>query len=182
MAHPPSDNHKMQYYYYFKQQYIFNTHNQDISVLETMRREWEDMANSPFQATFEGLHSWGSQAHGYGMFPAYFLSAYVLGVRLNGPVQQILILIEPRLGDLTLAKGTVVTEFGPINVIWEKRDEIWHFRIDCDVKAKIILRIPDSQFLTINGQPAVNAKDDGRSTEVEVKSGTTEGSFFRKLY
>ena len=49
-----------------------------------MRREWEDMANSPYQATFEGLHAWGSKAHCYGMFPAYFLSAYVLGVRLDG--------------------------------------------------------------------------------------------------
>jgi hypothetical protein len=53
------------------------------------------------------------------MFPAYFLSSYVLGVRRDGPVQNKTLLIEPRLGDLTEAAGTVVTEFGPVPVSWE---------------------------------------------------------------
>jgi len=97
LAHPPADNNIMQYYYYFKQQFAADDAGQDVDFLHTLRTQWEDMAESPYEATFEGLHSWGSQAHGYGMFPAYFLSAYVLGVRRDGAVQQKSLLIEPRL-------------------------------------------------------------------------------------
>ena len=103
----------MQYYYYFKQQYASDVPKQDLDVLNTQRTQWKDMAESPYEATFEGLHAWGSKAHCYGMFPAYFLSS-VLGVRLNGPVQNKTLFIEPRLADLTEAAGTVVTEFGPV--------------------------------------------------------------------
>jgi hypothetical protein len=54
------------------------------------------------------------------MFPAYFLSAYVLGVRIDGPVWDKRLLIEPRLSDLTLAEGKVVTEFGLVDVSWRR--------------------------------------------------------------
>jgi alpha-L-rhamnosidase len=52
------------------------------------------------------------------MFPGYFLSTYVLGVRPDLPASQKRILIEPHLGDLTSAEGSVVTEFGlvPISI------------------------------------------------------------------
>jgi alpha-L-rhamnosidase len=43
------------------------------------------MSEGPWQAMWEEFAG-GSKAHVYGMFPAYFLSAYVLGVRIDGPV------------------------------------------------------------------------------------------------
>ena len=79
------------------------------------------MVASRWQCSWETLYG-GSQAHIYGMFPGYFLSAYVLGVRREGPVAERTILIEPRLGDLTEAKGVVVTEFGPVPVSWKRQD------------------------------------------------------------
>lgn len=88
------------------------------------------MAESPYEATFEALHSSDSLAHGYGMFPAYFLSAYVLGVRLDSPAQKRSVLIEPRLGDLTEASGTVGTEFGPVSVSWKQEGDQWNYKID----------------------------------------------------
>jgi len=130
MHHPPTENDIMQYYYYFKQQYAADDAAQDLAVLNKLRAEWKDMAYSPFEAAFEGLHSWGSQAHCYGMFPAYFLSSYVLGVRLDGPVQKKSLVIEPRLGDLTDASGTVVTEFGPVAVSWKLGADQWRYTID----------------------------------------------------
>ena len=130
MAHPPTENDIMQYYYFFKQQYAADDPAQDLAVLNRQRADWKDMAESPYEATFEGLHSWGSQAHGYGMFPAYFLSSYVLGVRLDGPVQKKTLLIEPRLGDLTEASGTVETEFGPVAVSWKQAGRQWNYLID----------------------------------------------------
>jgi len=130
MANPPTENDIMQYYYFFKRQYAADDPAQDLAVLDKQRTEWKDMAYSPYEAAFEGLHSWGSQAHCYGMFPAYFLSSYVLGVRLDGPVQNKSLLIEPRLADLTEASGTVETEFGPVTVSWKQEGSQWNYTID----------------------------------------------------
>jgi hypothetical protein len=130
MANAPTDNAIMQYYYFFKLQYMADDPAQDLAVLNKQRGEWKDMAEGPYEAAFEGLHSWGSQAHCYGMFPAYFLSSYVLGVRLDGPVQKKSLLIEPRLGDLTKVSGTVVTEFGPVSVSWEQEGDHWNYAVD----------------------------------------------------
>lgn len=130
MAHPPTENDVMQYYYFFKRQYAEDAGAQDLAVLNKMRAEWKDMAYSPYEAGFEALHSWGSQAHCYGIFPAYFLSSYVLGVRLDGPVQKKAIIIEPRLADLTKAAGTVETEFGPVSVSWKQEGDRWIYSTD----------------------------------------------------
>ena len=138
MAHPPHESDIMQYYYFWKRQYAADDARMDADVLATMRREWKDMADSPYEATFEGLHSWGSQAHCYGMFPAYFLSSYVLGVRREGRG----LLVEPRLADLARASGTVVTELGPVAVEWRRTADGGTFRVDVPAGRTALLRLP----------------------------------------
>jgi hypothetical protein len=145
MANPPTENDIMQYYYFFKKQYAADDPAQDLSVLNKLRTDWKDMAESPYEAGFEGLHSWGSQAHCYGIFPAYFLSSYVLGVRLDGPAQKKSILIEPRLNGLTEASGTVETEFGPVAVSWKLAGNQWNYMLDTSkltAGTSIHLRLP----------------------------------------
>ncbi len=56
-----------------------------------------------------------SLCHGWGAFPAAWLSENVLGVRPATPGFRDVI-IEPYLGDLTEVTGTVPTPFGPISV------------------------------------------------------------------
>lgn len=162
MANPPRENDIMQYYYYFKVQYAVDDPGQDLAVQEKMRAEWKDMAISPYEATFEGLHSWGSQAHGYGMFPAFFLSSHVLGVRLDGPAQNRTILIEPRLAGLTDASGSVGTEFGPVRVCWKHEPGGWRFDIDTSGLSKgvsVRLHLPVG-----NGE--LSAELDGKNLKV----------------
>jgi hypothetical protein len=185
MTHPPKENDIMQYYYYFKQQYSADDPAQDLAVLNKQRAEWKDMATSPFEATFEGLHSWGSQAHGYGMFPAWFLSSYVLGVRPDGAAQQKSILIEPRLADLTHASGTVVTEFGPVSLVWKHEGNQWNFQIDTSALGKgtsVRLRLPvgsgdfsaglDGRSLKTGSR---GAKHQGRWLEISLTLGEHHG-------
>jgi alpha-L-rhamnosidase len=89
-----------------------------------MRSEWKKQVASPWQTTWEDVSDeGGSKIHGYGMLPGFFLSAYVLGVRSEEPVWKKSIVIEPRPGDLSRAKGVVVTEFGPVPVAWTKTAE-----------------------------------------------------------
>jgi len=167
----------MQYYYFFKQQYLLDSPLEDAAVLNTFRREWQDMATSPFEATFEGLHAWGSKAHCYGMFPPTFLSGYVLGIRPDGPVQRKTLLVEPRLGNLTVASGVVVTEFGPVEVSWRKGANGWAFRVSTKAKARIRLRLPDARSVVLDGVPSVNAHVDGRWTEFDLGPGEHCGSW-----
>jgi hypothetical protein len=187
MNHAPDDNPIMQYYYFFKQQYAADDPAQDLAVLNKQRAEWKDMAESPYGAGFEGLHSWGSQAHCYGIFPAYFLSSYVLGVRLDGPVQKKVLLIEPRLGDLTEASGTVVTEFGPVAVSWKQEGDHWNYTIDTarlqqGIAARLRLPVGSGPFSAklddvLLKSGARGVKHQGRWLEVPLALGEHHGSW-----
>lgn len=118
----------MTFYYLFRQQYGADSAAFDREILDTMRRNWHEMIEWPWQTTWEDFEGW-SKAHIYGMFPGYHLSAYVLGVRLDGPAQSKRLVIEPRLGDLSLAEGSVVTEFGPVPVEWKVEAKRLSFRV-----------------------------------------------------
>ena len=89
----------MIYYYVAKLLYGLDRAALDARVLQLWRNNWPAMVNSPWECSWEGLGG-GSHAHCYGMFPGYFLSVYVLGVRRDGPVRNRHLVIEPRLGDL----------------------------------------------------------------------------------
>ncbi len=153
------------------------------NVLSTIRAQWKDMAYSRYEAAFEGLHALGgSSAHGYGDFPAYFLSAYVLGVRIDGPVQNKSILIEPRLGDLTDAAGTVVTEFGPARVSWKKSADTWNFSVDVPDNITTRLRLPvgAGKFTaTLDGNSLDTVPRTGRWLELALHGGIHQGSWTR---
>ena len=191
MSHAPTENDIMQYYYFFNQQYADDDAAQDLAVLNKLRAEWKDMAYSPFEASFEGLHSWGSQAHCYGMFPAYFLSSYVLGVRLDGPVQKKSIIIEPRLGDLTEASGTVETEFGPVPLSWKLAAGQWNYSIDTskvssDISVHLRLPVGSKKFFAqldhmVLSADARKAKLQGRWLDVRLNSGVHEGCCQAKI-
>jgi hypothetical protein len=179
VANAPKDNPIMQYYYFFKQQYSLDDPKQDLDVLNTQRGQWKDMAGSPYEATFEALHNPGSKAHCYGMFPAYFLSSYVLGVRRDGPVQNQTLLIEPRLGDLTEAAGTVATEFGPVPVSWIKVGEHWNFlaQVPAGIKTRLRLPVgPDRFTATLDGKK-ITSTQKGRWLEIPLVGGMHSGTW-----
>lgn len=106
-------------YYLFKQLYALDRSELDAQVLDLMRKKWAAMVSNPWQCSWEA-YGGGSKAHIYGMYPGYFLSAYVLGVRRDAPVSEKKLLIEPHLGNLKKAEGIVVTEFGPVTVCWNR--------------------------------------------------------------
>ena len=113
----------------------------DARVLELWRKNWQAMVQSPWECSWEDLGG-GSHAHIYGMFPGYFLSTYVLGVRRDAPVAEKKILIEPHLGDLIQAGGVVVTEFGPVPATWKLEGGKLNFKITAPTNAKTTLALP----------------------------------------
>jgi len=128
-------------YYLYKQLYALDGNGNDTMVLDLIRRKFQAMADAPLQCTWEG-YGGGSLAHIYGMYPGYFLSAYVLGVRRDAPVAEKKLLIEPHLGNLKKAEGTVVTEFGPVNVSWRKDDAMLRGEITLPGAVTTTLALP----------------------------------------
>jgi alpha-L-rhamnosidase len=110
----------MTYYYSFKQMYAENNSSTDEKVLEMIRERWKPILDYDWKTSWEHYFEEGSKVHVYGILPAYFFDAYVLGVKLDGPIWNKKLIINPRLGDLKYAGGTVVTEFGKVAVTWTK--------------------------------------------------------------
>jgi alpha-L-rhamnosidase len=141
LTQPDHDATIMFYYYYFKQLYGANEPAKDKKILDFMRRKWRAMASSPWHTSWEEFNG-GSHAHCYGMYPGYFLSSYVLGVRLDGPAANKRLLINPRLGDLAEAEGTVITEFGPVPVSWKMSSDHLDFQVQVPKGVTASLLLP----------------------------------------
>ncbi|HIQ23295.1 MAG TPA: hypothetical protein EYH34_18890, partial [Planctomycetes bacterium] len=101
--------------------------------------------------------------HDFGTIPAPFLSEYVLGVRMEGPVWNKRMIIEPRLGDLNEAEGVVVTRYGPVPVSWQKGDGgslAFRFQIPAGVEAKVSTpKVSEKPTLIINGKALVTSRE-----------------------
>jgi hypothetical protein len=172
LGQPDPNARIMFYYYYWKQLYAANQPALDKLILDTMRHKWKAQANWPWQTTWEEFQG-GSQAHCYGMFPGYFLSAYVLGVRLDGPAANKHLLIEPHLGDLANAAGTVVSEFGPVPVSWKMSSDHLDFEFTVPDGVTATLRLPSFEgkaSLVLDNHPVPS------TVTVEVKAGTHHGT------
>jgi hypothetical protein len=151
-------------YYLFKQLYALDRPEFDRLILDLMRKKFQAMADSPLGCSWES-YTGGSKAHIYGMYPGYFLSAYVLGVRRDDPFVLRKLLIEPHLGNLNRAEGTVMTEFGPVEVSWTMdggrlRGEI---TIPEGVKTTLALPVPGgSGQALLDGKPITGTEHGSR--------------------
>jgi len=150
----------------------------DQRVLDTMRQKWQAMVDWPWQTSWEDFKV-GSRAHIYGMYPGYFLSAYVLGVRRDAPVAENQLLIEPHLGDLTNATGVVVTEFGPVPVSWQRNGSKLQFSLTAPAGANNVLALPyqtDHDTITIDGKSVAGIVH-GSRLDVTLRSGGHRGYY-----
>ena len=172
----------MIYYYVSRILYSRDTPDADLRVLELLRANWGPMVDSPLDCSWESF-SGGSKAHTYGMFPAYLLSTYVLGVRRDAPTASGELVIEPHLGDLSRASGTVSTEFGLVRVAWKKVGDKTLFSVSAPEGVHLRFRLPPAT--SVLGE----AECDGRKIawvsvagrrEARISGGYHEGWFGAK--
>jgi alpha-L-rhamnosidase len=181
LTQPDPNSRVMYYYYYWKQLYALNQPGMDKSALDGIRTRFKGMAEWGWQTSWEefaGSSGGGSQAHCYGMYPGYLLSAYVLGVRRDQLATARHLFIEPHLADLTNAEGVVVTEFGQVPVSWKKSASGLNFTITVPKGVTASLRLPKmaGSALTIDGMAANTGSSSATSAQVELKSGTHKGA------
>ncbi len=159
----------MSYYYLFRMIYAMDDAGQEQQALKLMKAAWKNQLDSEWQTTWEELEDGGgSKIHIYGLHPGYFLTAYVLGARREGPVEDRKILIEPRFSGLAWAKGVCVTEFGPVEMDW---------KLDADGRPEIVCTIPPKAQakLRLRDQPGSSVLEiNGRKTSVPPAKGWLE--------
>ncbi len=167
-------------YSLFKELYHLDRPELDLRVLERLRTHWARAVNSPWPYSTEGFGP-SPNVHIYSMHAGYFLSAYVLGVRRDEPVSQKRILIEPHLGDLTEASGQVVTEYGPVEILWKREKDSLRFEGKIPEGIVTLLRLPvaDSEVVSVNGTFQAG-KRHGYRWEVSLGAGKFEGWVGRK--
>jgi hypothetical protein len=173
LAHLDEVKDPMSHYYLFRALYQMQDETQDRAVLQRIKTGWKNQVDSPWQTTWEDLNG-GSKAHLYGLVPGYFLTAFVLGARRVEPVSEGSILIAPRCGDLSWAKGIAVTEFGPVEMKWSKSAD-GVLSIECSTPPNTmatlrLYKLDDKQTLSIDGQTR-KAQINGSFIEAPLTSG-----------
>ena len=95
----------------------------DELALRYVRERWDVYIKAGATTTWEGgeesPRTGGSLCHGWSGAPAFYLPAYVLGVRPTSPGYDEF-LIDPHPADLDWAEGTVPTPHGDVKVRWKK--------------------------------------------------------------
>jgi len=171
------------FHWVFHELYRMDSPATDREALDQMRRRWKHMVELQQDAgtlSEKFVHADGSGAsescHNYGSIPAHFLSSHVLGVRRLLPVSDKQLLIEPRLGNLTRAEGTVATEFGPVPVSWNIAGGRLAFTLEIPHGIHAVLRIPDAiaSSLEIDGRQ-VSSATEGRHGVVALPGGRYSG-------
>ena len=175
------------YRYYFDVLYRQNTDDADKCVLDLVRKQWAHMTRYETGTTSEDWND-GSFIHESGAHPAWFLSSYVLGVRMEGRRSARRLLIEPRLADLQRAEGTVLCEYGPVAVSWNRsldRNTLV-FTVDVPTGAAATLRIPidsvrssivvdDRKLLHAGSVVSNQVRIEGRFASIELEPGKHAG-------
>jgi hypothetical protein len=111
--------------------------------------------------------------HNYGSIPAYFLSSYLLGVRVEHPLAEKRLVLNPRPADLGEARGVVVTPFGPVPMAWTIRDGVWDLEFNVPHGVTAELRLPDTDpaSLDARGTKVPAPRTEGRVTVLEIGPG-----------
>ncbi|HUT31398.1 MAG TPA: glycoside hydrolase N-terminal domain-containing protein [Sedimentisphaerales bacterium] len=164
VAHAGELHNPYTHFFLFEQLYKMDSDERYLDVLRIMRKRWAAMLTKKDPGTLIEKFEFGkgaSSCHNFGSVPAYFLSAYVLGVRTDGPLWKKQIIIQPRLGDLESAEGIVVTEHAPVPVSWKKTDDgkslHFAFEIPAGISANVSIPIFSAKpTLVVNGDTLVS--------------------------
>jgi alpha-L-rhamnosidase len=180
LAHSDEVREPMSHYYLFRMLYAMEEPQRDAAVLQLMRTGWKNQVDSEWQTGWEDLEKTkGSKVHVYGMVPGYFLTAFVLGARREGPISIRELVLEPRCSGLKWARGGCVTEFGLVTVDWsdEAADSAaGGLRLQCmlpkGVRTRLLLPVRGEMDTVLVDGISVRGTRRGTRLEVILGEGT----------
>jgi alpha-L-rhamnosidase len=162
-----------------EQLYRLDDPARDAEALKYIRSKWADVMKRTDTGTLTEAFNGGAACHNFGASCAYFLSGYILGVRLDGPARDGKLLIEPRGSGLASARGKVVTELGVVPVTWSQTNGQWQLHCTVPDGAAATLRLPRPEtgaraLVRLNAAVVPNPLAQGRYFVVTVGPGTHE--------
>ncbi len=168
------------FHWAFTELYRMDTAEADLIALAETRARWGNMVRflqdaGTLSESFVNDQGGGmsESCHNYGAIPAYFLSSYLLGVRVEPPPGNKRVIINPRPGGLSEASGVVVTPLGQVPMAWSIRNHEWNlcFTIPDGLTAE--LRLPDIEAgsLSIEGQASTKPDVISRNAIVVIGPG-----------
>jgi Bacterial alpha-L-rhamnosidase 6 hairpin glycosidase domain/Bacterial alpha-L-rhamnosidase C-terminal domain len=167
------------FHWAFTELYRMDTAEADLIALSETRARWGNMVRfledaGTLSESFVNDQGGGmsESCHNYGAIPAYFLSSWLLGVRVEDPLAAKRLVLNPRPADLDQARGVVVTPFGPVPMTWRIADGVWN--LECTVPHGVTaeLRLPEwsGGEVWVNGRPQAT-RSKGRNLVCDLPSG-----------
>lgn len=154
---------------------VGNNLTADRLVLELIRWKWGPLIDMDTLTTSEDFEGGGAWVHEAGTVPAWFLSSFVLGVRVEPLKGKRILLIQPRLADLEWAQGTVPTVLGDVQVSHRQEQNLWRSEMVLPQNQSAVCQIPrilDSAEVYLDGKKAsAKVTADGRFLELALPSG-----------
>lgn len=122
VEHPKTsfDFHFSGYSSYYALAVLYRCGETDLAE-RFMRGEWRRMLDGGAWTCWEYFVPSHSLCHAWAASPAWYLSAYVLGLRYAEPGEPDKLIFDPRPGTVEWAEGTFPHPRGPIRVRWENR-------------------------------------------------------------
>lgn len=104
---------------------------------------WRKLAALNLTSWVEDPVTQRSDCHAWGAAPLYEFPAEILGVKPKAPGYGT-ILVQPHLGHLDWARGTVCTRYGLVSVEWEIRDrKTFHLNVQGPQGIRLVIHLPD---------------------------------------
>ncbi|MBE7050875.1 MAG: hypothetical protein E7394_08985 [Ruminococcaceae bacterium] len=113
--------------------------------------DWRKMIDLGCTTWCENPDSPRSECHGWSSVPLYEFSANILGVKTGIEDE---IVINPSLGHLTYAKGTVPTRFGIVKISWHFNEGVFEIRINSPEKTRKKLILPTGEIFDFENDDA----------------------------
>jgi hypothetical protein len=169
------------FHWAFTELYRMDTAEADLVALSETRARWANMVRfledaGTLSESFVNDQGGGmsESCHNYGSIPAYFLSSYLLGVRVEGTPERKRLILNPRPGDLNEAAGVVVTPLGQVPMAWSVRNHEWKLRFTIPDGLTAELRLPDIEAgsLSIDGEGNTQPDVISRNASVMIGPGS----------
>jgi hypothetical protein len=112
---------------------------------------WKRLADLNLTTWVEDPVSQRSDCHGWGAVPIYEFTAEILGVQSDGYGYRRMI-IAPQPGELSWAKGSVITPHGPVSVEWERmQDGTFRLHSNSPDGIPVTFKLPDGERIERKG-------------------------------
>ncbi len=169
------------FHWAFTELYRMDTAEADLIALSETRKRWGNMVRfledaGTLSESFVNDHGGGmsESCHNYGAIPAYFLSSYLLGVRVEVSPERKQLILNPRPGNLSDTDGLVMTELGQVPMAWSIRNSEWTLRFIIPEGQTAELRLPniDPSSLIIDGETNTTSPVIGRNTSIMLNPGS----------